>query len=215
MDLSELPERLLYLVPCILSLSVHEWAHAYSASKLGDDTAERMGRLTLNPLAHIDPIGTLLLPLLGIPFGWAKPVPVNPTRFHRGVSMGTGMMITASAGPISNLILAVLCGVVLGVGLRLHSIETLDGPIVHLLEIGIGLNLSLAVFNLLPIPPLDGSRVVDGLIPYRLRPQWDQFVKFSPLVLVAVVFFGRHLLAGPVLFLQGLIVELMRKVGRV
>src|SRR5689334_23219884 len=98
-----------YLIPLILSLTVHEWAHAYSAFRLGDDTASRQGRLTLNPIPHIDPIGTILCPLLGIPFGWAKPVPVNPLRFNRGVSMRTGMMITAAAGPLSNLVLAVLC----------------------------------------------------------------------------------------------------------
>src|SRR5262245_7955094 len=89
-------ERVMLLVPLILSLSVHEWAHAYSAHRLGDDTARQEGRLTLNPVAHIDPIGTLLLPLLGIPFGWARPVPVNPIRFRRDVSMRTGMMITAA-----------------------------------------------------------------------------------------------------------------------
>ena len=78
------------LIPMLLSLTVHEWAHAWSAYRLGDDTASMQGRLTLNPIAHIDPIGTLILPLLGIPFGWAKPVPVNPTRFRRGVGMSTG-----------------------------------------------------------------------------------------------------------------------------
>src|SRR5271157_1843260 len=97
--------RLTFLVPLILSLSVHEWAHAWAAWRLGDDTARLLGRMTLNPLAHIDPLGTVLLPLLGVPFGWAKPVPVNPLRF-RGVSMSIGMLLTAAAGPISNIVLA-------------------------------------------------------------------------------------------------------------
>src|SRR5580700_1620810 len=110
----DLLERILGLIPLILSLTVHEWAHAYSAFRLGDDTAARMGRMTFNPIPHIDPFGTILCPLLGIPFGWAKPVPVNPTRFRRDVSMRTGMMITAAAGPISNLLLAVLCSVAYG-----------------------------------------------------------------------------------------------------
>jgi Zn-dependent protease len=213
MDLSSLFPRLLFLVPSLLSLSVHEWAHAFSASKLGDDTAERQGRLTLNPLAHIDPIGTLLLPLLGIPFGWAKPVPVNPARFRRNISMSTGMMITASAGPISNLILAVLCGAALGLALRFHWIAGFDGPIPGLLLIGIQLNLSLAVFNLLPIPPLDGSRVVDGLIPYRLRPQWEQYLRFSSVVLLVVVMFASRVLSGPIGFLRDLIEQLMLKIA--
>src|SRR5262249_40137549 len=99
-------ERILYLIPMVLSLTVHEWAHAYPGFRLGDDTAAREGRLTLNPLPHMDPIGTFLLPLLKVPFGWAKPVPVNPLRFRRDVTMRTGMMITAAAGPLSNLALA-------------------------------------------------------------------------------------------------------------
>src|SRR5512134_1879423 len=115
MDLQQMLQRgLLLLPPLLLSLSFHEWAHAWSAHKLGDDTAERMGRLTLNPLAHIDPLGTILLPLLGVPFGWAKPVPVNPARFRRGVHMGRGMMITSAAGPLSNLLLATVCAVLFG-----------------------------------------------------------------------------------------------------
>jgi Zn-dependent protease len=106
------------LIPLILSLTVHEFAHAWSAYRLGDDTASRMGRLTLNPLAHIDPIGTVLLPLLGIPFGWARPVPINPARFRRSMRMSTGMMITAAAGPLANVILAVACTVAYGLLLR-------------------------------------------------------------------------------------------------
>ena len=94
-----------FLIPLILSLSVHEWAHAWAAWRLGDDTARLLGRMTLNPIAHVDPLGTLLLPMLGVPFGWAKPVPVNPLRF-RNVSMPIGMMLTAAAGPISNVVLA-------------------------------------------------------------------------------------------------------------
>ena len=93
----ELILKVMGLIPSILSLTVHEWSHAWSAKMLGDDTAERQGRLTLNPLVHIDPIGTILLPLLGVPFGWAKPVPVNPLRFKRSVSMRTGMAIVAGA----------------------------------------------------------------------------------------------------------------------
>src|SRR6476659_7441279 len=94
------------LIPLLMSLTVHEWAHAWSAHRLGDDTASMQGRLTLNPIAHLDFIGTL-----GLPFGWAKPVPVNPTRFRRGVNTSTGMVITAAAGPISNLVLALLAAV--------------------------------------------------------------------------------------------------------
>src|SRR5215831_21359818 len=114
------------LIPLLLSLTVHEWAHAWSAYRLGDDTASMQGRLTLNPIAHIDPIGTLILPLLGVPFGWAKPVPVNPTRFRRGVNMSRGMMITAAAGPLSNVALAVLSAIALGLIAR-FSPELMSG----------------------------------------------------------------------------------------
>jgi Zn-dependent protease len=184
----QLIERLLFLIPLILSLSVHEWAHAWSAARLGDDTARRVGRLTLNPLAHIDPVGTILLPLLGIPFGWAKPVPVDPARFRRDVHMRTGMMITAAAGPLSNVILAVLCTVVFAILVRTNEelIVRSIGPL-SLLEAGMSLNIILAIFNLLPIPPLDGSRVVDGLISRRLRPAWESFARFSPIALLLVI----------------------------
>src|SRR5512143_3587864 len=103
-----LADQIIVLIPLWVSLSVHECAHAWAAWRLGDDTARLLGRMTLNPMAHVDPIGTLLLPLLGVPFGWAKPVPVQPHRFRRTVSMRTGMMITALAGPLSNVLLAAI-----------------------------------------------------------------------------------------------------------
>jgi Zn-dependent protease len=181
-------ERVLFLIPLILSLTVHEWAHAWSAARLGDDTARRLGRLTLNPIPHIDLVGTILLPLLGIPFGWAKPVPINPNRFRRGVQPHTGMMLTAIAGPISNLLLAIGCTVVFALLVRFNPalIERAIGP-VSLLKAGISLNLVLAIFNLFPIPPLDGSRVVDGLISPRLRPAWERFATYGPIVLLFVI----------------------------
>src|SRR6478672_8865821 len=99
-------DRVVAFVPVLLSLTVHEWAHAWTAWQLGDDTAKMLGRLSLNPIDHIDPVGTLLLPLLGIPFGWAKPVPINPVRFRSSVSMPMGILLSVAAGPISNLLLA-------------------------------------------------------------------------------------------------------------
>ncbi len=194
----------------LLSLSVHEFAHAWSAYRLGDDTAARMGRLTLNPLAHADLLGTIILPLLGVPFGWAKPVPVNPARFRRDVSMGTGMMITAAAGPVSNLILAVACSVLFGLAARLApALIAFDTPSRALLVSMISLNVVLALFNLIPVPPLDGSRIVDGFLPHRLRPAWESFTRIGPFLLLAVFWFGGRLIAGPTNavmdLLQGLI----------
>ncbi|MBN1394730.1 MAG: site-2 protease family protein [Pirellulales bacterium] len=189
-DETRLIERLTIMVPLWLSLSVHEWAHAWSAWRLGDDTAALMGRLTLNPLAHIDPIGTVLLPLMGVPFGWAKPVPVQPLRFRRDIKMQTGMMITAAAGPISNLVLAAGSIVLFALLVRFfhaHIDKAAFQTVSSLLGMMIFLNVALAVFNLLPIPPLDGSRVADALMPRGARPLWEDFCRFGPLALAAVI----------------------------
>lgn len=192
------------LIPLLLSLSVHEYAHGFSASRLGDDTAQRMGRLTLNPIAHIDLFGTILLPLIlafshsPFMFGWAKPVPVNPARFRRGVRMSTGMAITAGAGPGSNLVLAVLSTVVFALLARFWPGLFLTYPSVRMLLVEmIGINVLLALFNLIPVPPLDGSRVVDALVPARWRQQWEAFSRLAPFLLIGVMLFGGRLIAGP------------------
>jgi Zn-dependent protease len=199
----DLAQRLMILIPLLLSLTVHEWAHAWSAFRLGDDTAQKQGRLTLNPIVHIDPIGTLLLPLLGVPFGWAKPVPVSPTRFRRDVNMSRGMIITAAAGPFSNVVLAVLCAVAFGLVAR-FSPDSLTARfgVAPLLMMMIQINVALAIFNMIPVPPLDGSRVVDGLMPYGWRPAWESIVRLSPLLLVAIIFFSGRIISGPSRFVM-------------
>ncbi len=202
---------MMMVIPLILSLTVHEWAHAWSAWKLGDDTAEREGRLTLNPIPHIDPIGTLLLPMMGIPFGWAKPVPVNPARFRRDVHMNTGMAITAAAGPISNVILALVCAVILGVMLRTGNVG--QKGLVQLLMIGIQLNVSLAIFNLLPLPPLDGSRILERFIPARMRDSWESFQRFGPLVLLLVIATGGFFMRGPVNYVSQLMFGVIDRIA--
>ena len=189
MDSGFILDRVMIIIPLILSLTVHEWAHAWSAHLLGDDTASRQGRLTLDPLVHIDPIGTLLLPIMGVPFGWAKPVPVNPARFTRKISMAKGLLLTAAAGPASNVVLAFLCTVLLAVLFRTAPEWLLrNAAVFYLLRYGLLLNLSLAVFNMLPIPPLDGSRVAEGLLPYRWRGIWERYARYGALVLLAVIF---------------------------
>ncbi len=192
-----LAERLLTLIPLVLSLTVHEWAHAFAAWRLGDDTALRQGRLTLDPFAHVDPVGTLLLPMLGVPFGWAKPVPINPLRFT--VSERLGVMLTAAAGPASNAVLALACGAATYAGAAVG----LPAAIHSVLWSTTLLNVALALFNLLPIPPLDGSRVVDWLMPDSLRPLWDRVQALGPLALAVVVvlpaLLGGYLLLGSVL----------------
>lgn len=202
------------LIPLILSLTVHEFFHAWTAWKLGDDTAARLGRLTLNPVPHIDPIGTLLLPLMGIPFGWAKPVPVDVHRIRRGISMAKGNLLISSAGPLSNLGLAVACSVVYALLIRFApgAVERGSGW-AELLGIMILVNVGLAIFNLLPIPPLDGGHVAEALMPARFQAAWETFARFSPFVLLAFFLFGRGLLTGPRNYVIGLLNQLIYAIG--
>lgn len=215
MDPNSLAFRALFIIPTLLSLSVHEWAHAWSAWRLGDDTASREGRLTLNPMAHIDPLGTLLLPLLGIPFGWAKPVPVNPVRFNRKVTMSTGMAITAAAGPISNLVLALVCALLLGTGLRIApaAIANQQG-IFYLLMYGVQLNVSLAIFNMVPLPPLDGSRILARFIPRHWEEGWETFSRVGPIVLFGLIASGGLFLSGPIATVSGALYRLIEGIAR-
>jgi Zn-dependent protease len=206
---SWLLEGLLMVALFVPSLTVHEFAHAWVAYKLGDDTAARQGRLTLDPTVHVDPIGSLLAPLLHIPFGWARPVPVVASRFRRDVTMRTGILLTSIAGPLSNLLLAVACVVVVGVLARAR-VAPLDGGIAKVGRMLIEANVSLFLFNLLPIPPLDGSRVVDGLLPYRYRGPWERFQQYGWIALLVAFFFAGALLAWP---LHRLEFALMRAIG--
>jgi Zn-dependent protease len=190
-------QRVLLFIPVLFSLSVHEWAHARVAYALGDSTAKDMGRMTIDPTAHIDVVGTLALPLLGIPFGFAKPVPVNPMRFHPGVSAPFGMLLTAAAGPLSNLVMGIVSFALLLAGHRLHAFPPGDLVFEALLERCVVINAALAVFNLLPIPPLDGSRIVDGIIPSEHSGAW-RTAGFAVVVATALslVIVGGSWLAG-------------------
>ena len=172
-------ERLGNWIPMVLSLTVHEWAHARAAAGLGDPTAQSQGRLSLNPFVHIDPVGTLLMPLLGMPVGWARPVPVNPAHFRGRGDGRLGMMWTAAAGPLSNFAIAVGAAGLLSVAP--------GGVIGRLAAQFVVLNVSLALFNLLPLPPLDGSRVVDWLCPPSLRPLWEPLQARPAVGMVALV----------------------------
>jgi Zn-dependent protease len=163
-------DLVLYLVTMLLSLTVHEYAHARVATRLGDDTPLRQGRLTLSPLAHYDIWGTFLIPVIailagGIPFiGWARPVETNPGKYTRRFSMRNGHRMVAVAGPLSNLLLAVLSMGVLSLIVRTHVAAALHGgtasATVVLLIAMVQVNLGLCVLNFLPLPPLDGSRLL-------------------------------------------------------
>jgi Zn-dependent protease len=190
--------RLLFLPLWIISLSIHEFCHAWVAASLGDDTARREGRLTLNPMAHIDVLGTVVAPLL-FSFGWAKPVPIDPSRFRRDVSMGAGMALSAGAGPLSNLVLATLSAVAYGIGLRVAPELVGRGSLGEMFLLNmLTFNVMLALFNMIPIPPLDGSRIVAWVLPYRLRSQWHALESFAPFLLIGIFWFGGRLISGPV-----------------
>lgn len=197
---ADIQSLVLWFVPVLLSLTVHEWAHAASANALGDDTAARLGRLTLNPLPHIDPLGTVLLPVLqvltsgSVFFAWAKPVPVTPTRFTRKVTMSTGMMIVSAAGPVSNVLMALASAISLGIAARLG---VLNEPMWAFLSSMIGLNIVLALFNLLPVPPLDGSKVLLGMLPRRAALAYERIFPYAPVLLIGVFLFGGRFIRWP------------------
>lgn len=208
-DGPELLQRVMMLIPMILSLSVHEWAHARSAYALGDDTASMMGRMSLNPVVHIDIVGTIVLPLLGVPFGWAKPVPVNPVRFARKYSMRWGMMVTALAGPASNVALAVISAILLSV--MRHGAPELVQSVPELftfLMMMVYINIGLAIFNMIPVPPLDGSRLADYFMPQRWRPAWEAIYHGAPIAL-AMLIIGLQFFGGVLSLIIGVIASLL------
>ena len=180
----------IWIVPLLLAITLHEAAHGYAALRLGDDTAQRMGRISINPLRHIDPVGTVAMPLLllllsggSFMFGYAKPVPV---AFHRLRNPRTDMVKVAAAGPLCNLLQAWVAAVLL------HVLELpLSGPeswFAQMLGVAIYFNLLLAVFNMLPLPPLDGGRVAVGLLPDSLARPLAQLERHGFAVLLALFF---------------------------
>jgi Zn-dependent protease len=199
-------------VALVFSLSIHEWAHAQSALWLGDDTAKLQGRCTPNPLPHLDIIGTVLLPLMGVPFGWAKPVPVNPLRFNRRWSPRQGMMITACAGPVSNVMLAFVAGAALWAAAQVPMLEMLltrTGQRILLTMVVV--NFILAFFNLFPVPPLDGSRVADYFMPRAWRPMWERVYYAGPwalMILIIALQFGGGGLLMPAYIAAGMVLRL-------
>ena len=190
----------------LFSLTVHESAHAWSAARLGDHTARRLGRISLNPVRHVDPIGTVLLPLVlfisGSPFvfGWAKPVPVNTANLKRPRQ---DFLYIAAAGPASNIILAVFASLVMSsVPVSPIDIGGAALPLWSIAAVMFELNLLLAVFNMVPVPPLDGGNVLAGLLPEGLARGFDQFIRpWGFVILLALILTGTlYDLIGPPLF---------------
>lgn len=197
MDADTIVRMVTFLVAMLLSLTVHEYSHALVAWWLGDDTAAREGRMSLNPVVHIDPIGTLLMPVIGAMsgfalFGWAKPVPTNPVRYVRKfggkrISMTAGMAMVAAAGPISNLLFAAVIALGLRLVLVLAPPTGAEAPLYTLAMRTFMVNIGLFVFNLLPVPPLDGSRIVFWVMPDRYKPLMEVLERNTPLVFVGLL----------------------------
>ncbi len=178
------PTTLLLLVPSILlGLTLHELAHGLVADRLGDPTPRNQGRLTLNPIKHLDLIGTIML--FVVHFGWAKPVQVNPRNFQ---NVKRDMLLVALAGPLTNLVLAALLGLILR-GIEPDPQGTML-IVEQMLYVGVLINVSLGIFNLLPIPPLDGSRILHAVWPNRYEHQYRLFEKYGGIVLLAIILFG-------------------------
>src|SRR5438309_6795649 len=173
-----------FVIAILLGITVHEFMHAYVANRLGDDTARLMGRMSLNPMAHLDPFGTLLIVLAG--FGYGKPVPFNESRLRSAL----GVSAVALAGPFANLILAALCAL----PLRFSDVTLFGGTYERILASIVFYNCILAVFNLIPIPPLDGSNVVYGLLPPQQKYTWRTFQQYGPMLLLLLFFFGSRIL---------------------
>lgn len=195
-----------WAIPVLLAITVHEASHGYAARALGDRTAEALGRLSLNPIRHIDPVGTILVPgillvLGGFLFGWAKPVPVNMRNLSHP---RRDMALVAVAGPLSNLVMALAWGLLLKFALAAGSADGLWIGIRAMAVAGIVINLILMVLNLLPLPPLDGGRVLTGLVPESWARRLDRVEPFGLLILIALLATGLlgALIGGPLAWAQ-------------
>lgn len=204
---------IIYIVVLLLAISVHEAAHAWMSHKFGDDTAYLLGRVTLNPVAHTDPIGTLLIPIVNfigaasgvfVPLiGWGKPTPVNPLRWR---NKDVANVMVSLAGIMANLLLAIIGFIILKIFLQTGMIQayfrfdtiilgggrfgTFEEPAFKLLTQVLMMNLSLAIFNLLPVPPLDGSKVLYSILPASAHDTLDTMERFSYIILIGLIYFG-------------------------
>jgi Zn-dependent protease len=196
-----IPQLVIYMVVLLLAISAHEAAHAWMSYRFGDDTAYLLGRVTLNPVSHTDPIGTLLIPIVGFIvaaaggnfflIGWGKPTPVNPLRWRQ---KDLANVMVSIAGILANLVLATIAFVIIKV-LRVNGTwftmsQGIGEPIQVFLELMLNMNISLAVFNLLPFPPLDGSKVLETFLPESAQPVLAMLEQYGYLILMVLMYMG-------------------------
>ena len=191
MELTLVQQIAVYALPVIFAITLHEAAHGYAARHFGDSTAYMLGRVSLNPLRHIDPVGTVLVPLVtlalgGILFGWAKPVPVNFNRLRRPKQ---DMLWVAAAGPAANLFMMFIWAGVMKLGMSMPE-SSLMLPMALMGKAGITINAVLMVLNLLPLPPLDGGRIAVSLLPPRLAYSYARIEPYGMMILIALLFTG-------------------------
>jgi Zn-dependent protease len=209
MNSIDIPRLILLAPPLLFALTIHEFAHGYVAFTLGDPTAKANGRLTLNPLKHLDPIGTIAFFLIN--FGWAKPVPVNPYYFK---NPRQDMLWVALAGPATNLVIAVISAIVVKFIVLMASILPLTNitfailyPIQEMLVASVWINLVLCIFNFIPIPPLDGSRILAGLLPDHLARPYASLERYGFIILILLMLTNTisHLIMPIIVFAKNLL----------
>jgi Zn-dependent protease len=189
-ELTLLQRIVVWILPVIFAITVHEVAHGWVARRYGDNTAFMQGRLTLNPIKHVDIVGTIILPGIllltgtGFIFGWAKPVPVDARNFK---NPRHDMAIVALAGPVANLLMATAWALLARIGVII-GVESVSLPFIYTGIAGISINLVLALINLLPIPPLDGSRILTGILPSRLAWQYNQLERYGFIILLVLLY---------------------------
>lgn len=211
MDLTTVQKIVIWAIPILFAITLHEVAHGWVASFFGDQTARFSGRLSLNPIKHIDPIGTILVPLLmllvnNFMFGWAKPVPVDARNLRHP---RRDLALVALAGPVANLIMALLWALIGKGGAILIDMHNawFGVPLVYMGGAGMTINVVLAVLNLLPLPPLDGGKVLMAILPPRLAYRLNWIEPYSFLILIMLIFSGvlTHIMAPIILFILNLL----------
>lgn len=204
------------LVPFVMAVVFHEYAHGFVANRWGDRTAKEAGRLTLNPLPHLDPIGTVLFPVINmltgmnLLFGWARPVPIDPRRFRK---LRSGLFWVSLAGPGMNFLLAFLSAAAF-CAIRLWIPETfyLFEPLIAMAYVSISLNYALGIFNLIPLPPLDGSKIIEAFLPVEAARKYESLAQYSFFILMALLLTGAFSVLGyPIRFCSDMTLYLMAK----